>query len=44
MLAGGSKTFNCYCRTRQATGKPGVPFISHAEEKLAERPDALKNA
>jgi len=44
MLGGGSKTFNCYCRTEQATGKPGIPFISHAEEKLAERPDALKNA
>ncbi len=44
MLAGGSKTFNCYCRTELATGKPGIPFISHAEEKLAEMPNALKNA
>jgi rhodanese-related sulfurtransferase len=44
ILAGGSKTFNCFCRTVLATGKPGVPFISHAEEKLAEIPDALKNA
>ena len=44
ILAGGSKTFNCFCRTELATGKPGVPFISHAEEKLAEIPDALKNA
>ena len=43
MLAGGSKTFNCYCRTALATGKPGVPFISHAEEKMAELPDALTN-
>ncbi len=44
ILAGGSKTFNCFCRTALATGKPGVPFVSHAEEKLAETPDALKNA
>lgn len=44
MLAGGSKTFNCFCRTDLATGKPGIPFVSHAEEKLAEMPDALKNA
>ncbi|MCK5188946.1 MAG: hypothetical protein KAR12_02695, partial [Methylococcales bacterium] len=44
MLAGGSKTFNCFCRTEMATGKPGVPFVSHAEEKLAEMPGALKNA
>jgi len=26
------------------TSKPGIPFVSHAEEKLAEMPDALKNA
>ena len=44
MLAGGSKTFNCFCRTVLATGKPGIPFVSHAEEKLAEMPNALKNA
>ena len=44
MLAGGSKTFNCFCRTELATGKPGIPFVSHAEEKLAEMPGALKNA
>jgi NADPH-dependent 2,4-dienoyl-CoA reductase/sulfur reductase-like enzyme/rhodanese-related sulfurtransferase len=44
ILAGGSKTFNCFCRTTLATGKPGVPFVSHAEEKLAEIPEALKNA
>jgi NADPH-dependent 2,4-dienoyl-CoA reductase/sulfur reductase-like enzyme/rhodanese-related sulfurtransferase len=43
ILAGGSKTFNCFCRTALTTGKPGVPFISHAEEKLAEIPDTLKN-
>ena len=44
MLAGGSKTFNCFCRTQLATGKAGVPFVSYAEEKLARLPDALKNA
>ncbi len=44
MLAGGSKTFNCFCRTVLATGKPGVPFVSHAEEKLAEMSEALKHA
>ena len=44
MLAGGSKTFNCFCRTQLATGKAGVPFVSYAEEKLAKMPDALKNA
>lgn len=44
MLAGGSKTFNCFCRTMLATGKPGVPFVSHAEEELAETPDALNHA
>lgn len=43
MLSGGSKTFNCFCRTVLATGKPGVPFVSHAEEKLADRPDGLEN-
>lgn len=43
MLAGGSKTFNCFCRTQLATGKAGVPFVSYAEEKLAKLPDALKN-
>ena len=44
MLAGGSKTFNCFCRTELATGKPGIPFVSHAEEKLADLPGGLKNA
>ena len=32
MLAGGSKTFNCFCRTQLATGKAGIPFVSYAEE------------
>ncbi len=44
MLAGGSKTFSCFCRTELATGKSGIPFVSHAEEKQAEMPGALKNA
>ncbi|MCK5829900.1 MAG: FAD-dependent oxidoreductase [Methylococcales bacterium] len=44
MLAGGSKTFNCFCRTQLATGKAGVPFVSYAEEKLAKIPGAMKNA
>ncbi len=43
VLAGGSKTFNCYCCMAPTTGGPGVPFVSHAEEKMAEKPDALKN-
>ncbi len=43
ILAGGSKTFNCYCCMAPTTGGPGVPFVSHAEEKMAEKPDALKN-
>lgn len=45
ILAGGSKTLNFFCRTKLATGKPGVPFVAqHAEEKLAEMPGALKNS
>jgi NADPH-dependent 2,4-dienoyl-CoA reductase/sulfur reductase-like enzyme/rhodanese-related sulfurtransferase len=44
VLAGGSKTFNCYHRTILATGKPGVPFVAHAEEEMAEMPEALNNA
>lgn len=40
-LAGGSKTFCSYFRTPLCTGKPGVPFVAHAEEKLAK--DAVKN-
>lgn len=41
ILAGGSKTFNCFYCNNLATGKPGVPFVSHAEEKLDETPDVL---
>lgn len=43
-LAGGSKTFTCYRLPPQATGKPGVPFVSHAEERMAELPGALNNS
>lgn len=35
-LAGGSKTFCSFHRTPLCTGRPGVPFVAHAEEKLAE--------
>ena len=44
VLAGGSKTFNCYHRTILATGKPGVPFVAHAEEELTKMPEALDHA
>lgn len=36
-LAGGSKTFCSYHRTPLCTGRPGIPFVPHAEEKLAEK-------
>lgn len=36
-LAGGSKTFCSYHRTPLCTGRPGIPFVAHAEEKLAEQ-------
>lgn len=36
-LAGGSKTFCSYHRTPLCTGRPGIPFVPHAEEKLAEQ-------
>lgn len=36
-LAGGSKTFCSFHRTPLCTGKPGIPFVAHAEERLAER-------
>jgi len=36
-LAGGSKTFCSYHRTPLCTGRPGIPFVSYAEEKLAEQ-------
>jgi NADPH-dependent 2,4-dienoyl-CoA reductase/sulfur reductase-like enzyme/rhodanese-related sulfurtransferase len=36
-LAGGSKTFCSFHRTPLCTGRPGIPFVPHAEEKLAEQ-------
>lgn len=36
-LAGGSKTFCSYHRTPLCTGRPGVPFVPHAEEIMAEQ-------
>jgi len=36
-LAGGSKTFCSFHRTPLCTGKPGIPFVAHAEEQLAEK-------
>ncbi|MGV3581709.1 MAG: FAD-dependent oxidoreductase [Methylophilus sp.] len=36
-LAGGSKTFCSHHRTPLCTGRPGVPFVAHAEEKIAEQ-------
>lgn len=43
-LAGGSKTFTSFHRTPLATGRPGVPFIAHEEEKMAALPGALAHA
>ncbi len=36
-LAGGSKTFCSFHRTSLCTGRPGIPFVAHAEEQLAEQ-------
>lgn len=36
-LAGGSKTFCSHHRTPLCTGRPGIPFVAHAEEQLAEQ-------
>jgi rhodanese-related sulfurtransferase len=36
-LAGGSKTFCSHHRTPLCTGRPGIPFVAHAEEELAEQ-------
>lgn len=35
-LAGGSKTFCSYHNTRLCTGKPGIPFVAHAEDLMAQ--------
>jgi len=37
MLAGGSKTFCSHHRTPLCTGRPGMPFVPHAEEQMAEK-------
>lgn len=44
MLAGGSKTFMSYHRTELSTGRPGVSFVSYAEEQVAKMPGALEDA
>jgi rhodanese-related sulfurtransferase len=43
-LAGGSKTFMSYHRTELSDGRPGVSFVSYAEEEVASTPEALKHA
>ncbi len=43
-LAGGSKTFCGFHRTSLCTGKPGIPFVSHAEDKLAENAANITSA
>lgn len=43
-LAGGAKTFVSYHRNELATGEPGIPFVSYAEEDLAKTPGALEHA
>ncbi|MCX4188523.1 FAD-dependent oxidoreductase [Methylophaga sp. OBS4] len=42
-LAGGSKTFCSFHRTPLCTGKPGMPFVAHAEERLAENPQSVNS-
>ncbi len=39
-LAGGSKTFCSFHRTPLCTGEPGIPFVPHAEDLMAERQSA----
>jgi len=34
-LAGGSKTFTTFHLTTLETGRPGAPFMAHAEEEMA---------
>jgi rhodanese-related sulfurtransferase len=43
-LAGGSKTFSSHHITELTTGRPGAPFVAHAEEAMALLRDALKYA
>jgi hypothetical protein len=42
-LAGGIQTFVLYHRSKLATGRPGVPFVPYAEDKMAEEHGALVN-
>ena len=41
-LAGGMMTYHGYHRTPLAVGKGGMPMVAHAEDQLAQRPDALE--
>jgi rhodanese-related sulfurtransferase len=43
VLAGGTRTFVDFHETQQATGRPGVAFVSHVEESLAGKPENLEN-
>ncbi len=40
-LSGGMMTFHGYHRTPLAVGRGGVPVVAHAEDALAQRPEAL---
>lgn len=40
-LAGGARTFTSFYRTDLATGRPGAPFVAHAEEDLAAEAQVL---
>jgi NADPH-dependent 2,4-dienoyl-CoA reductase/sulfur reductase-like enzyme/rhodanese-related sulfurtransferase len=42
-LSGGVQTFVLYHRSKLATGRPGVPFVPDAEEKMAAEHTALTN-
>lgn len=43
-LAGGSKTFCSFHKTPLCTGKPGMPFVAHAEDIMAESAQAADSA
>lgn len=40
-LSGGMMTYHGFHRTPLTVGKGGMPVVEHAEDKLAQRPDAL---
>jgi NADPH-dependent 2,4-dienoyl-CoA reductase/sulfur reductase-like enzyme/rhodanese-related sulfurtransferase len=42
-LAGGMITFHGFHKTPLATGKAGMPVVTHAEDELAQRPGALEH-